>query len=100
MSKYLMSHVHMERKCLDASVRETLVWVTGEPHPSLAVAACVAPCRCLLSWLNLRKYFNFVPFSESSTFLLYLSVRQMPTTNSEYTNPEFLWVFFKNLIKE
>jgi hypothetical protein len=34
MSKYPMSHVLMERKCLDTSVRKTLVWVTGDPHPT------------------------------------------------------------------
>ena len=33
MSKYPMSHVLMEKKCLDTGVRITLVWVTGDPHP-------------------------------------------------------------------
>ena len=33
MSKYPMSHVLLERKCRDTSVRITLVWVTGDTHP-------------------------------------------------------------------
>ena len=33
MSKYPMSHVLLERKCPDTSVRITLVWVTGDTHP-------------------------------------------------------------------
>ena len=34
MSKYPTSHVFTERKCLDTGVGITLVWVTGDPHPS------------------------------------------------------------------
>ena len=34
MSKYPMSYVLTERKCLDTGVGITLVWVTGDPHPS------------------------------------------------------------------
>ena len=36
MSKYPMSHVLLERKCPDTSVRITLVWVTGDTHPVVA----------------------------------------------------------------
>ena len=37
MSKYPMSHVLLERKCRDTSVRITLVWVTGDTHPSYRI---------------------------------------------------------------
>ena len=32
-----MSHVVMERKCLNTGVWITLVWVTGDPHPSIGI---------------------------------------------------------------
>ena len=69
MSKYPMSHVLTERKCLDTGVGITLVWVTGDPHPTKYYlrAYCPNVYTVLESWWD-RK-FLLKPFNRTNVDL-------------------------------
>ena len=56
MSKYPMSHVLLERKCRDTSVRITLVWVTGDTHPKIPLH-CYEICT-KKKWHDFKKDFT------------------------------------------